>query len=448
MGIDLATQNQALTTKLSELSQEQETLRQRLDLVERDRRWMQDQSLRVDQVRASLNELLAKNEGNRSRYAATELRIDGLTTAVAKLRDNVDEQTRALDSVASVLDAQSAISSQGLRLTEVDESVTKNESRRRTQATETMRVLSELSGRVSSSEALQRETQAQMDWVSSHQRELQESLQSVVREYNTMLNEHEQAIRILGDSHAVLESQVCLSQQSSSAVIHTPMSIRNKGSGGGSGLPTPASSAPSIARQKPRTTPESPVEENHYSDAPNSPITPATAPASTARPNGVAAGRRRNRDSGIYTVPVMRGESLGDIFANDTMTSHNDDTNSLEIADRAVVLPPAAVSRKAASVAGAPSASGERSNRGRSRPRNSSFSRDRVAPTSPARMAGGGGGLGNILSSSAHVGVGWGNYWEARRHRLQFDIQKRLSISAAAAAISTLSNVDDFDIEE
>ncbi|KAJ2439279.1 hypothetical protein GGF42_008007, partial [Coemansia sp. RSA 2424] len=347
-------------------------------------------------------------------------------------------------------DAQSAISSQGLRLTEVDESVTKNESRRRTQATETMRVLSELSGHVSSSEALQRETQAQMDWVSSHQRELQESLQSVVREYNTMLNEHEQAIRILGDSHAVLESQVCLSQQSSSAVIHTPMSIRNKGSGGGgSSLPTPASSAPRIARQNPRTATESPVEESHYSGALNSPITPATAPASTARPNGVAAGRRRNRDSGIYTVPVMRGESLGDIFANDTMTSHSDDNNGLEIADRAVVLPPAAVSRKAASVAGAPSASGERSNRGRSRPRNSSFSRDRVAPTSPTRMAGGGGGggLGNILSSSAHVGVGWGNYWEARRHRLQFDIQKRLSISAAAA-ISTLSNVDDFDIEE
>ncbi|KAJ2319358.1 hypothetical protein GGI00_006422, partial [Coemansia sp. RSA 2681] len=347
-------------------------------------------------------------------------------------------------------DAQSAISSQGLRLTEVDENVTKNESRRRTQAIENMRVLSELSGRVSSSEALQRETQAQMDWVSSHQRELQESLQSVVREYNTMLNEHEQAIRILGDSHAVLESQVCLSQQSSSTAIHTPMSIRNKGSGGGGGssLPTPASSAPRIARQNPRTATESPVEESHYSGALNSPITPATAPASTARPNGVAAGRRRNRDSGIYTVPVMRGESLGDIFANDTMTSHNDDNNGLEIADRAVVLPPAAVSRKAASVAGAPSASGERSNRGRSRPRNSSFSRDRVAPTSPTRMAGGGGGgLGNILSSSAHVGVGWGNYWEARRHRLQFDIQKRLSISAAAA-ISTLSNVDDFDIEE
>ncbi|KAJ2891762.1 hypothetical protein GGI21_005773, partial [Coemansia aciculifera] len=287
MGIDLAAQNQALTAKLSGMSQEQEDLRQRLDLVERDRRWMQDQSLRVDQVRATLNDVLAKTDGNRSRHVATDSRIDGLAAEVAKLRDRAEEQAHALDSVASVrkwaaevsaiqrtlVDVQNAVASQGSRLNELHESVTKCESRRRTHTNETARALTELSGRTSSTEALQRETQAQMDWVASHQRELQESLHSVVREYNTMLNEHEQAIRILGDSHAVLESQVALSQS-----VHTPVSVRYKN--GGSGLPTPAGSAPSsIVRQKTRTAAAaSPVMENHYSSAFASPTASASVP--------------------------------------------------------------------------------------------------------------------------------------------------------------------------
>ncbi|KAJ2752420.1 hypothetical protein GGI19_003846 [Coemansia pectinata] len=451
IGIDLATQNQALTTKLNDLAQEQEDLRRRLDLVERDRRWMQDQSLRVDQVRASLNDLLAKADGNRNRQVATDSRIDGLGAAVAKLRDEVDEQAHALDSVASVrkwagefsaiqralADAQSAISSQGERLSELSESVTKCEFRRRTHATETSRVLSDLDCRASSSEASQREFQAQMDWVASHQRELQDSLQSVIQEYNTMLNEHEQAIRILGDTHAILESQVALPQTPSSRAydLHTPVSLRS--SRGSENLLTPASSAPNTVRRKPRAV-ALPIEciSTHASDDNDQYSGSLSSPTTTAQHKGVAASQRK-RDSGLGTappLPTLRGEVLGDIFANDNMMNNGGLESIAEVG-----FPSSVILRKAASVAGAPSASGSRS-RSRPRQRISSFSRI-TAPTSPTRAAAG--GLGTILSSSAHVGVGWGNYWEARRHRLQFDIQKRLAISASAISNLTVDHKDD-----
>ncbi|KAJ2733101.1 hypothetical protein IW152_003337 [Coemansia sp. BCRC 34962] len=450
IGIDLATQNQALTSKLDDLAHEQEDLRRRLDLVERDRRWMQEQSLRVDQVRASLDDLLARADSNRSRHIATDSRIDGLGAAVTKLRDEVGEQAHVLDSVSSVrkwageisaiqralADAQGAISSQGLRLSELEESVAKCESRRRTHAAETSRVLADLASHASSSETQQREFQTQVDWVASHQRELQASLHSVIHEYNTMLNEHEQAIRVLGESHAVLESQVAHSSQPYD--LHTPVSLRS--SRGAENLPTPCS-MPNPARQKTRTS-ATPVsnpgayisnDSDHYSDV-------FASPSATARHKGAAASQH-GRAPGLGIAPqssAQRGEVLGDIFANDTTTSNNGHRSSLESIDE-VAFPPPATLRKAASVAGAPSASGSRS-RSRPRQRNSSFSRA-TAPTSPTRA----GGLGTILSTSAHVGLGWGNYWEARRHRLQFDIQKRLGLSAAAAVNNGLPATDKKD---
>ncbi|KAJ2252715.1 hypothetical protein GGI13_003119 [Coemansia sp. RSA 455] len=118
---------------------------------------------------------------------------------------------------------------------------------------------------------------------------------------------------------------------------------------------------------------------------------------------------------------------------------HNEGLESID------EFPSSALLRKAASVAGAPSASGSRS-RSRPRQRVSSFSRI-AAPTSPTRAAAG--GLSTILSSSAHVGVGWGNYWEARRHRLQFDIQKRLAMSASAISnMSSVEHKDELGIED
>ncbi|KAJ2816504.1 hypothetical protein GGI24_005703, partial [Coemansia furcata] len=359
IGIDLATQNQALTTKLNDLAQEQEDLRRRLDLVERDRRWMQDQSLRVDQVRASLNDLLAKADSNRNRHSAADSRIDGLDAAIAKLHDEVDEQAHALDSVASVrkwageisaiqralADAKGAISNQGLRLSELSEGVTKCESRRRTHATESSRALSDLDCRVSSSEASQRELQSQMDWVASHQRELQNSLQNVIQEYNTMLNEHEQAIRILGDSHAVLESQVALPQSHSSCAydIHTPVSVRS--SRGGENLLTPCS-APNTLRQKNRTAAH--VGDNPYSDS-------LASPTVTTTRHKVAVANQRSRDSGVGLAPqssAVRGEVLGDIFANDIMVNdcHPSSLESIGEAE----FPSSAMLRKAASVVGVP----------------------------------------------------------------------------------------------
>ncbi|KAJ1857140.1 hypothetical protein LPJ73_002092 [Coemansia sp. RSA 2703] len=113
-------------------------------------------------------------------------------------------------------------------------------------------------------------------------------------------------------------------------------------------------------------------------------------------------------------------------------------------------LPSMAHTRKAASVIGTP---GDRPKQ-RMRPRMSSFSKLGSPATnppsmSPTRLA----GFGNIISTTSHVGVGWDNYWQARRHRLQFDIQRRLGLSASASAVVS-SNVKpesteaELDIED
>ncbi|KAJ1936125.1 hypothetical protein FBU59_005158 [Linderina macrospora] len=51
-----------------------------------------------------------------------------------------------------------------------------------------------------------------------------------------------------------------------------------------------------------------------------------------------------------------------------------------------------------------------------------------LPPMSPTRPA----ALDGLISRAAHVGVGWGNYWQARQHKLEIDIQKRLGVPANA----------------
>ncbi|KAJ2469587.1 hypothetical protein GGI02_003364 [Coemansia sp. RSA 2322] len=455
-GLDLAAQNQTLTSRLAEVAQEQAELRQRLDLVERDRRWMQDQSLRVDQVRASLNDLLTKADGNRSRYAAADHRIDDLAAAVAKLRDDLDQHSDILDSVGSarkwasefsaiqraLADAQGSISAHSICLAELGESLAILDSRRRTHTTDTARMLSDLGDRAASTEDTLRETQAQIGWVASHQRDLQDSLQSVIHEYNTMLNEHEQAIRILGENHAVLESQVSLSQTHATYAFNTPVSARSHKARAAGSLLTPADSAPSArVRQKITRSASPSLDSSAVLE-----FSPVSVPAGSYSRHTPASVSRRSRDSGVGVAlcpsAIPKGESLGDIFANDigfcSQPSSFETTVTTAEGDEDAFFP--AMSRKAASVAGTPSSASGDKPKPRVRPRNSSFSRamtgsanqvpaspNRMLPTSAVATR-----FGKIISTAAPVGLGWGNYWEARRHRLQFDIQKRLGLSAAA----------------
>ncbi|KAJ2853686.1 hypothetical protein GGI22_004772 [Coemansia erecta] len=298
------------------------------------------------------------------------------------------------------------------RLVEMQSQVSVFDGRHRSQTTELSRTLGETMRQVQEIAELRNEAQEQIDSVASNQRNIEQSLQSVIHEYNAMLNDHEQAIRLLGESQSMLEAQ--------SAV-------------GGARLPARNATRPDVSRKQSRF-------QRTY---PNS-----------AHPS------------------LHQCESLDDIFASDNAYRLNDASGSscsppTERGGTALPSPPLSTAaaaeaeaeapvrfegtplRKAASVVGTP-------NKPRVRPRVSSFSKLTTNPkqnttlaqilVSPTRMSS---GFSNIISTTSHVGVGWGNYWEARRHRLQFDIQKRFGLPAATSSSCKYSAKNQTDgIEE
>ncbi|KAI8319675.1 hypothetical protein GQ54DRAFT_329531 [Martensiomyces pterosporus] len=485
MGLGLAQQNQTLRERLDAVAQEQEDLHQRLSLMERDRRWMQDQSLRVDQVRESLNELALRVDGGRSRRLSVDQQMDALHAMVEKMREDVDAVVVALEesrmrkwagevsalqrALAEVKDNIAALGSRNIELSDKADSA---EMRHRAQHAEISRALSDLSARMDVSVNEQNETRAQIDWAAARQGDMEQSLKSVISEYNAMLNEHEQTIRILGESQAVLESQAAIRDRRTSDLFH-PAALFTPSPQPMAALNAPASAGPRGRRSK---VPGHTEEEEEDDD------------------EVLFVGQQKpKKDSGV-------GESLGDIFANDAspfyepyqptasaaaasgalritapstaMAKAQQQQKAEDEHDAAFPSPPLSLSqeldpspisehllrvsstlpsRKAASVIGAPNKP-----KTRSRPRNSSFSKavqstggagsvllhdgyERQA-VSPSKAAS---GFGGIISSSAHVGLGWGNYWEARRHRLRFDIQQRLGLPAVPAPSSSADAVSD-----
>ncbi|KAJ2780884.1 hypothetical protein GGI15_003387 [Coemansia interrupta] len=417
MGISLAQQNQALQTRLSELTQDHQDLHQRLTLIEHDRKWLQQQSLRVDQLRVTLNELQSKHE-RAERRMASDQRVSSVQSALDVLREDFDllartveeeRRSRRKDSdmasvTKSVSTNKAAINHLRAQIGELSEIVDMGEAKNKANSTETQRALAEIGQRFGRLEGDQQEAQRNIHDVAEHQGKIEQSLESVIVEYNTMLNEHEQAIRILGESQSVLESQLPagrLGYTLQDTLARASSRPRNTGRGGRATSAQPAGSR-----------------------------------------NGAAVA------FAPPAFPIKGGESLDDIFAADegvAMLPARADaglplspplsTTSAEITSISA-LPAMAHTRKAASVIGTP---GDRPKQ-RTRPRMSSFSRlaspASSAPSmSPTRMA----GFGNIISTTAHVGVGWGNYWQARRHRLQFDIQRRLGLSASASAVVSSS---------
>ncbi|KAJ2798535.1 hypothetical protein H4R20_004785 [Coemansia guatemalensis] len=351
--------------------------------------------------------------------------------------------------------------SQDARLSELHERTDRLENRQRVQHAELVRHNTEVDGRLTQTEGLQDETREQSTVLESGLRELEQSLRMIVTDYCSMLHDHEQRIRVLGDAQASLESRhLALAENrslgySGHSVSHYDSNYAYSASAGGSGfanaLQTPET-AGRIAHsndRRVRRNGKGVVESESDDD-----IAPL---ALSQTPDGFLAQKRRStrrakekRDSGIGggggrtaegTEGIGYGESLGDIFANDAVANENSsvafpsppmsmagemgsDSSSSNAQPLQFFTPLSAPPRKAASVVGTPC--GRTPTRARMRPRVSSFSRLEASPVKLSSP-----GLGRMISTPSHVGLGWGNYWEARRHRLQFDIQTRLGLPAA-----------------
>ncbi|KAJ2081051.1 hypothetical protein H4R24_002622 [Coemansia sp. RSA 988] len=473
MGLELVEQNQEMRQRLVNMEELHDDLRQRLGLVERDRRWMQDHFLRVDQLRASVNDLVAQADSARNRRASDDQRLRSLDYAVEKLREDFDSLVQTVDrnilprrlatEMAAVHralnDMKDNAASQDVRINELSERTDCLENRQQTQHAELVRHNTEVGGRLLQVEGLQDETREQSAVLESELRKLEQSFRAIVTDYCSMLHDHEQRIRILGDSQASLESrQLGMADShglrySGHSLSHYDSSYAYSAAADGDGfanvLQTPETvgrtshSAGLCARRNGKGIVESESDDDIAS----------LALAQT--PDGFLAQKRRStrqakgkRDSGIGSGRVERighGEILGDIFANDAVvTAENNslafpsppmsmagevgsDSSNSNAQQLRFLTPLSAPSRKAASVVGTPC--GRTPTRSRMRPRVSSFSKLETSAASPVKLSSP--GLGRMISTPSHVGLGWGNYWEARRHRLQFDIQTRLGLPAA-----------------
>ncbi|KAJ2609568.1 hypothetical protein H4S08_003989 [Coemansia sp. RSA 1365] len=469
MGLELVEQNQEMRQRLANMEEMHEDLKQRLGLVERDRRWMQDHFLRVDQLRASVNELVLQADSSRTRRATNDQRLGSLDYAVDKLREDLDSLVQAVDrntlprrlvsematAHRSLNDIKDNAASQDARINELYERTGCLENRQRFQHAEAVRHNTEVDGRIIQMEGLQDETQQQGRLLESELKELENSLRNIVTEYCSMLHDHEQTIRALGDAQASLESQ------------HLALADKHELVCGGHSMPHYNSSyAYSATTDEGFTnalqTPETAGRVGHSrdrrvrrngkailkSDSDENVVSLALAQT----PDGLLAQKRRSakrakekRDSVIERKEdIGNGESLGDIFANDAVTenssvvfpsppmsmageigSDSSTTQPLQFITSLSTTP-----RKAASVVG--TNCGRTPTRTRMRPRVSSFSRLENSVVSPFKLPSP--GIGRMISTQSHVGLGWGNYWEARRHRLQFDIQTRLGLSPAVVS--------------
>ncbi|KAJ2497845.1 hypothetical protein GGH96_004800 [Coemansia sp. RSA 1972] len=403
MGLELAQHNTRLQQRVDTLESTHDDLRQRMSAVERDRRWMHEQSLRVDQMRVSVTDLVARDDATRSRLTTTDRHNHELNTRVQMLQTDVEAMAQVVDTVQTgtrrtnehtlqrmLSEARDRISELAAALSEAEERVRVNEERQRVHAALVERRVGEMDLRVSRGEMEQKDTEERLEWLVGKREELDQTVQSMAAEYREMLGDHEQAIR-------GLRADACM-HYGDSLMLQTPQT------------------------------------------------------ATRADPYAMHA----DSDSGV-DVRCLAGESMGDIFANDrlqyetqlpfpspplSMASHRacPDASVSPLArvsrPEAYVLPLARVSRKAASVIGTPYRTPQRP-----RARVSSFSGLNDTSRSGAPKVS---HLGAIISPTAHVGVGWGNYWEARKHLLQFDLQSRLGLSASVCH-KQVSGADDLD---
>ncbi|KAJ2137005.1 hypothetical protein GGH17_001733 [Coemansia sp. RSA 788] len=411
MGLELAQHNTRLQQRVDTLESTHDDLRQRMSAVERDRRWMHEQSLRVDQMRVSVTDLLARDDATRTRLTTTDRHNTELNMRVQMLQTDVEAMAQVVDNVQNgarranehthvqraLSEARDRISELAAALNEAEERVRINEERQRVYRALVERRVGELDARVTRGEMERKDGEERLEWLVVKREELDQTVQSMAAEYAEMLGDHEQAIR-------GLRADACM----------------------------------------------------HYDDSFANPLvlqTPQTALRTDPR-----YAMHADSDSGV-DVRCLAGESMGDIFANDSlqydehqlsfpspplsMASHcaRPEASVSPLArvprSEASVSPLARVSRKAVSVIGTSYRTPQRP-----RARVSSFSGLNDTNRSGAPKVS---HLGAIISPTAHVGVGWGNYWEARKHLLQFDLQSRLGLSAAGVCHKQVSGAGDLD---
>ncbi|KAJ2771776.1 hypothetical protein IWQ56_001653 [Coemansia nantahalensis] len=221
MGLELIEQNQAMQRRLERLELEHEELAQRVSLAERDRRWMQEQSLRVDQLRASVGELVAQAEGGRTRRGTDDRRVCELERTVDTLRLGMESLAHVIREDASPRPWVAEIGALQRALGEVRrdiESLTSLvdaayetrdglEAQQRARHADMARQVGELASRAAAHDGAQGEMRARLDALCEGVVGLDDLLQSVVADYHTTLTDHEQAIRSLTDSHAELAEE-------------------------------------------------------------------------------------------------------------------------------------------------------------------------------------------------------------------------------------------------
>ncbi|KAJ2658329.1 hypothetical protein IWW48_004095 [Coemansia sp. RSA 1200] len=464
MGLELAQQNGKLCERLQALEEGQSEMRQWMGLVERDRRWMQEQSLCIDQVRASIAELTAKAEGYKSHREASGLRVERLDRAVEKMKEDIESLAQAADTAVSRRKwaADTAATHRSLngvadkvamldaRLAEMQTLVDAADGRHRSQTTEFSRAIGAAMQQMQEIGEERDEAQLQIDSVASNQREIERSLQSVIHEYNSMLNNHEQAIRALGERQAVLETQAA-------AAVGDGEKQRHAGR-----------RQPRLQPQKNHPSASAPPQHQQYesigdileADRLDSMMTAMMMYPDKRRVSGTRDSCADGLDLSFPSPPLST--TSADCYHSHTLP--NNYSLHQELGETTPVLERSPM-RKATSVVGTSNEPRRKLSPQppppRLRARNSSFSRLAeiglmnkpqhnhhhhqhaslaqmilVSPTRPAATS----GFSNIISTTSHVGVGWGNYWEARRHRLQFDIQKRFGLPTSASETSTSSS--------
>ncbi|KAJ2450068.1 hypothetical protein EV183_004525 [Coemansia sp. RSA 2336] len=390
MGLELVQQNHTLQQRLDLLQAAYEDVHERLNMMERDRRWMHEQSLRVDQTRASINELVVQVDGSRGRQQSVEAKCQNMESLLSKLKEDYDVVVQNMEQYAGVKrslaqvsalqkvtdDAREQMSEVSSRLDRVEAEGQDRQTRLYGQMAEISRRLGEVERQMSRQLQGQQEAQEQAHMLASKQAELEQSFKALAADCTSMLNEHEQAIRLLSEP----------------PLLHLPASH--------------------FAMQ----TPESGSRQD-----------PARKAAGGLEQTPVGRWPQQKHKAPLYGQ--SKGEYLDDIFSTD----HQAQLPTSPISTASNVGPhfsPLATS-KAASVIGN-SYSADRPQKRPARPRVSSFSRVDEQTygsslASPSRIK-----CDGIISPTAHVGVGWGKYWEARKQG-QFDLQSRLGLTRTAA---------------
>ncbi|ORX74311.1 hypothetical protein DL89DRAFT_13684 [Linderina pennispora] len=213
MGLSLATQNHALQQRLETFEHEKDELHQRLALIERDRRRMQDQSLLVDQLRETLVELQSKYSGRQQRRVSVDARVDRVERSVDAVREELDGLQAAMADVdgmrwrserqqlaKAVQGVKDDVEAAECRIDDVHAKAAENEQRQASRHADVARRIADLQRQIDALAEMGVRCQEQIEWTAQAQASVEHEIRAAVAECNEMVGGHEAAIRALRDS--------------------------------------------------------------------------------------------------------------------------------------------------------------------------------------------------------------------------------------------------------